>query len=109
MRHRKHWTNDEDKFLQDNYSDYSNQELARKLGRSYLAIRMRTQVLGLSKEKVQYAVYKGDVLLVMGTVKECAEALNVTEKYIRWLTSPAAKKRIKRRKKQKNVTTAVRV
>ncbi|MCM3511666.1 hypothetical protein [Carnobacterium inhibens] len=30
----------------------------------------------------QYAVYKGEELLVMGTAKECADQLGVTEKTI---------------------------
>lgn len=39
----------------------------------------------------EYAVYKGDELLVMGTAEECAEVLKVKPDYIRWLTTPTAR------------------
>lgn len=49
-------------------------------------------------EKQEYAIYKGDELLVIGTASECAKYLNVQPKYIQWLTTPTAKRRLAKRK-----------
>lgn len=57
----------------------------------------------------EFAVYKGEDLIVVGTAKECAEEMGVTERYIYWLTMPAAKRRLAKRKKPDKATTAVRL
>lgn len=49
----------------------------------------------MSKAKQEYAVYKGEKFLCSGTAAECAEILQVAVKTIRWLSTPAAEKRIK--------------
>ena len=36
-----------------------------------------------------YALYKGDELLAMGTAKEIAKELGITEKVVRYYSSPA--------------------
>ncbi|MFG3613526.1 hypothetical protein [Rummeliibacillus stabekisii] len=59
-----------------------------------------------SKHRVEYAVYKGDGLLVLGSAKECAEALEVQPEYIQWLTTPTAKKRLAKRKSPDKCITA---
>lgn len=41
----------------------------------------------------EYAVYKGEEFIMIGTAKECAEETGVSEKSIRWLSTPTAKKR----------------
>ncbi len=46
----------------------------------------------------EYAVYRGDNLLVIGTAKECAAELNMKPESIRWLTTPTAKQRLAKRK-----------
>jgi K+/H+ antiporter YhaU regulatory subunit KhtT len=46
----------------------------------------------------EYAIYKGDELLVIGTAEECAKKLNVKKEYIYWLTKPTAQKRLAKRK-----------
>jgi hypothetical protein len=46
----------------------------------------------------EYAVYKGEQLLCIGTAAECAKELNVQPEYIQWLTTPIAKKRLAKRK-----------
>lgn len=40
-----------------------------------------------------YAIYKGDNLITMGNVQECAKRLNVTPSTIYWYSQPSAKKR----------------
>lgn len=43
-----------------------------------------------------YVVYKGDKIVCMGTAAECAEALGVSERTIRWYASPACHRRAER-------------
>lgn len=59
--------------------------------------------------KPEYAVYKGEELLAMGTAEECSAKLNVSKEYIYWLTMPTAKRRLASRKHPKNCTTAIRI
>ncbi len=41
----------------------------------------------------QYSVYKGDEFIFMGTLDEVAERLGVSTKSVKWMATPAAKKR----------------
>jgi hypothetical protein len=41
----------------------------------------------------EYAVYKGDELIVIGTLKECAERLSTSEQMIKYYSYPSQKKR----------------
>lgn len=57
------------------------------------------------KELAEYAVYKKDELLFIGTAKEAAEYFNVKEKTVYFWTTPSHHKRVKygmnnRRKKE---------
>ncbi|WP_260632867.1 hypothetical protein [Paenibacillus xylanexedens] len=54
----------------------------------------------------EFAVYKGDIMLAMGTATECAEKLGVSEKYIYWLTMPTAKRRLAKRKNPEKCVVA---
>ena len=51
----------------------------------------------------EYAVYKGDRFITMGTDQECAEHLGVKPETIRWYTSPAYQRRLQKRKASDNV------
>ncbi|AOH54452.1 hypothetical protein ABE28_008815 [Peribacillus muralis] len=42
---------------------------------------------------LEYAVYKGDEFLCLGTAKECATYLGVTVQTIRFMVSPTYRKR----------------
>lgn len=42
-----------------------------------------------------YAMYKGEEMLAMGTIKEIAEQMGVSEATIRFQTTPSYKKRVK--------------
>lgn len=57
----------------------------------------------------QYAVYKGEELLVMGSAKECAEKLGVKEATVRFYSTPAYRDRLEGRKAENNriVTIAI--
>ena len=48
---------------------------------------------------VEYAVYKGEELLAIGTADELAELFGVTPKTIRWMTYPTNYKRDKGNRK----------
>jgi hypothetical protein len=41
----------------------------------------------------EYAVYKGDELIIIGTLKECAERLNISEQLVKYYSYPPQKKR----------------
>jgi orotate phosphoribosyltransferase-like protein len=56
------------------------------------------------KEAREYAVYKGEKMLAMGTSEECAAELNVTKEYVEWLTTPTAKRRLATRKNPEKCT-----
>lgn len=79
----RNWTYKEIKYLLENYYDVPNKILAKKLGRTELAIRSAHVRYKPKQEKREkrdiYAYYKGDELLIIGTVKEIAEYLNVKE------------------------------
>ena len=58
------------------------------------------------KSKKEYALYKGEECLAIGTIKEIAEKMNVKYKTIYFYTMPVYKKRCK---KSKNRLEMVRV
>lgn len=77
---RKMWTNEEDIYLQNNHLDKTNAELAAKLKRTKKAIIRRKETLFLRKPEKEYAVYRDDDLLSVGTAKEVSEELGIKEK-----------------------------
>lgn len=46
----------------------------------------------------EYAVYKGEELLTIGTAKECAAELNVKPETIKWYCAPSYQRRGKNRR-----------
>jgi len=57
----------------------------------------------------EYAVYKGENLLIMGSADECAKHLKVDPSYIKWLTSPTAKRRLAKRVRPEKCVVGVRL
>lgn len=99
---RRPWTNEEDEFLMENYKTMNDSMLSKKLERSREAIRKRRSTLGFLRRDVrggQYALYKGDTLLHIGTVNEIAEIEGVKPETIRFYKNPTYKRR---RAKSKN-------
>lgn len=47
----------------------------------------------------EYAVYKGDNLICIGTAKECAVEMGVQPETIKFYTTPTYQKRLAKRKK----------
>lgn len=56
--------------------------------------------------KKEYAVYKGENILTMGTAEECSKELNVSKEYIVWMTMPSYKRRLSNRKHPEKCTAA---
>lgn len=50
-------------------------------------------------KKKEYAVYKGENFICIGTAKECAEEMNVLPETIKFYTTPTYQKRLAKRKK----------
>lgn len=111
MRKPKPWTMKEIKFLKENYENMTHRELAESLNRTPASVSYMIRIAGLKKERkrAEYAVYKGDSIIAQGTAIECAELLNVSPKYIQYLTTPSNQKRISKLIDQSNAAVAVRV
>lgn len=56
-----------------------------------------------------YAIYKKGELVVMGSRKECAEFLGVSEKYIQWMTTRSVIERRNKRENPEMATAAIRL
>lgn len=59
---------------------------------------------------VEYAVYKGDELLVVGTAQECADYMGwMHYKTTQWYTTPEYARRVAKRKTVKNAIKVIRL
>lgn len=58
---------------------------------------------------VEYAVYKDEDCIAIGTAKECALKLGVKPGTIKWMTTPTGKKRFESRKNKSKGMTAIRL
>ncbi len=52
--------------------------------------------------KAEYALYKGDKFIDIGTADELAKKRNVSKRMIYYLSTPTYKRKLKKRKKNKN-------
>lgn len=60
-------------------------------------------------ETSEYAVYRGDEFICLGTARECAAYLDVKISTIRFLSSPAHSKRVEKRKESEGSLIAIKV
>lgn len=60
----------------------------------------------MSKEKL-FALYKGEEFIDIGTAKELAKKRNVKPDFIRYLSTPANKRRIANRKNNNKTSKAL--
>lgn len=51
---------------------------------------------------VEYALYKGDNFLDIGTIKELSERYDISVKTLRWYSTPCYKNKIKNKKNIKS-------
>lgn len=86
------WTFDEISFLEDNYNLMTIKEISDELDRTQSGVRGKAYQLGL-KRVTEFAVYKGEENLAIGTAEECAEKTGLKKYYIQWLSTPAGRKR----------------
>lgn len=97
------WTRDEITILQVYSSEERTlQDIARVLNRSYEVVRKKAITLGIEtykREKKEVAVYRGDELLAVGTVKECAEITGYAYQTLLCYLTPSFQKRYKYGKK----------
>ena len=61
------------------------------------------------RKKNEYAVYKGDTLLAIGTAVECAEELNVLPDTIKFYTTPTYQRRLAKRKNPRNYRVVIKL
>lgn len=57
----------------------------------------------------EFAVYRGDDMVAVGTAEECAKELGVSSEYIRWMTTPYGRKLTNNRQNPSRATTAVKL
>jgi hypothetical protein len=50
------------------------------------------------KQTQEFAVYKGETFITLGTAKECAAQLGIKPSSFKWYTTPTGKRRIENRK-----------
>ncbi|MGG3800622.1 hypothetical protein [Metabacillus fastidiosus] len=55
----------------------------------------------------EYAVYKGENLICMGTIKECAVYMGVLPATVKFYTTATYKRRIEKRKNPRNYIVVV--
>lgn len=63
----------------------------------------------LMKCKHEYAVYKGESLICIGTANECAEHLGILPRTIRFYMTPSYKERVAKRKNARNYITVIKL
>lgn len=57
----------------------------------------------------EYALYKGDTFLCIGTMKEIAKQRNITLETVRFYRTRAYKKRVEKRKNSKNAMILIKI
>ncbi|MED1403893.1 hypothetical protein P4U07_13835 [Bacillus mycoides] len=53
----------------------------------------------------EYVVYKGESLLCIGTIQECADYMGVLPATVRFYTTPSYQRKLAKRKKARNYLT----
>src|SRR5699024_260756 len=92
---RKQWTTLEDKFLRENYQEMTIKEIAEKLGRTYGSVVGRINYTGI-KKNIKYAVYENNEIVMIGTMDELMERLNIKRRTILYYTTPWHMQKLKR-------------
>lgn len=94
------WTEEEDEILIESIRrGHTYREVAEELGRTEKSVHMRLSRLREKQEIVrkepEYALYKGDEVLCVGTIDEIAKHQKVARKTIFHYQTPAYKRRKK--------------
>lgn len=59
--------------------------------------------------KTEYAVYKGDELLALGTDEQCSKLLDILPQSVRFLASEAHKRRVAKLKNPEEARIAIKL
>lgn len=82
LKLNKVWTNEEDKFLRENYNNISLNELSDKMGRSILAIQNRATLIGIKRTNVaKYKTWTKEERELLWSVCDGLSAREIQEKY----------------------------
>ena len=106
------WSDAQKQFLIDKHTDYDNEELAKHLGKSASSVRgmkVRLNIKGGKRKVNEYAVYKGDEFLVLGTAKQCGEFLEIPPYRVHQLASDSYKRRLEKRDGLDNSMLAIKI
>src|SRR5699024_7188816 len=87
------WTNEEDKYINENYATESTETIAKKLNRTVFAVRARASRLFDGKD-YWYAIYHNEETII-GTASELAKSLGVKKTTIFNYASPSRRKKAK--------------
>ena len=77
LNHRKTWTEADVAYLVANVDDFYLETLAEDLGRTKAAVRAKLYTLNRQPKLREYALYKGDKLLAIGTAKDIAYEMGI--------------------------------
>lgn len=95
---RRQWTRDEVKYLKSVWGTLRLDEICEELNRSYASIKCKVYKLGLdfmAKPQKEFALYKGEQMIAIGTVREIAEERGVKPETIRFYKSETYQRRAK--------------
>lgn len=110
MAKKRFFTNDEDKFMVDNWGKMSVAEIAKALNRTPGTVYSRSKLLCLDTlPKTQYVVYKGGIELGEGTAEECAELAEVTRDFIYVCATEHYQNKLDARKPHRDRITVVKL
>jgi len=89
------WKQWEVEYMRLNYGILPIEDIANKLGRSNNAVigKINRSDIKMTNRQKEFAVYRGDNLLAIGTEKECADLLGVDFQTIRFYRTPSYEKR----------------
>jgi len=89
------WTDEEIDFVYENYGLLTLKEIGNRLGRAESSVRgliVRHQIPKVPAQR-EFAVYKGDKFLFIGTTDYACERLGITKRTFEIYRTPSRKKR----------------
>lgn len=94
-RNGKHWTEDEDRFLNENAGVMTAKEIAKVLNRTETSVYKRANLLFIAFRKDSiYTLYDKGMPVFQGNLEECAEFWKVTVSTIRFYATKSHLNRI---------------
>jgi len=90
------WKQWEVEYMRLNYGILPIEDIANKLGKTENAVigKIHRSGIKMNNRRKEFAIYRGDNLLVIGTEKECADLLGIDIQTLRFYRTPSYEKRI---------------